>query len=56
MIILRLVCRLSDRSQDKIMSLAYKLFLTFLYVRSAAIVNPVVKTAYREKKGYKILQ
>jgi hypothetical protein len=38
----RLVCLLPDRSQDKIMSLAYKLFLTFLFVRSAAIVNTLL--------------
>jgi hypothetical protein len=35
----RLVCLLSDRSQDKIMELAYNLFLTFLCVRSAAVVK-----------------
>jgi hypothetical protein len=49
MLILRLVCLLSDRSQDKIMSLACKLFLTFLYVRSAAIVNSGQHGLSREK-------
>jgi hypothetical protein len=49
MLILRLVCLLSDWSQDKIMSLAYKLFLTFLHVRSAAIVNSGQNGLSREK-------
>jgi hypothetical protein len=49
MLILRLVCLLSDRSQDEIVSLACKLFLTFLCVRSATIVNSGQHGPSREK-------
>jgi hypothetical protein len=54
-IIVRLVCLLSDRFQDKIMSLACKLFLTFLCVRSAAIVNSGPQHGLLQEKGLQIL-